>query len=130
MAGAQTSEVDGVLKGFLTEFPTVIGYVVVNSDGIPTKWHESVPYERALMYAALMSDFVTNCKKCLKELLTGPAESELGNVRIRTKEGTEVICVTYTEYTFIVIQNCTGKAWVQDPEEGGGGGGEGGGGGA
>mmetsp|Transcript_5603 Transcript_5603/g.10008 ORF Transcript_5603/g.10008 Transcript_5603/m.10008 type:complete len:131 (-) Transcript_5603:148-540(-) len=130
MAGAQTSEVDSILKGYLTEFPTVIGYVVVNSDGIPCKWHESVPYERALTYAALLSDFIANCKKSLKELLSGPAESELANVRIRTKEGTELICVTYAEYSFIVIQNCTGKAWVQDLEDGGGGGGGGEGGGA
>ncbi|CAE8611868.1 unnamed protein product [Polarella glacialis] len=109
MAGAQTSEVDGVLKGFLTDFPTVIGFVVLNADGIPVKWHEQMPYERAVIYAALLSDFVNHCKKCLRELLSGPAESELANVRIRTKEGTEVICVTYTEYTLIVIQNCTGK---------------------
>ncbi|CAK9025781.1 Dynein light chain roadblock-type 1 (Dynein light chain 2A [Durusdinium trenchii] len=106
MAGAQTSEVDAVLKQFLNDFPTVIGFVVINSDGIPTKWHESMPYERAVTYAALMSDFVAHCKKCLGKLLTGPAESELANVRIRTKEGTEVICVTQTEYILVVIQNC------------------------
>ena len=28
-------------------------------------------------------------------------------VRIRTKEGTELICVTQTEYIFVVVQNCT-----------------------
>uniref|UniRef100_A0A7S3SYA6 Roadblock/LAMTOR2 domain-containing protein n=1 Tax=Strombidinopsis acuminata TaxID=141414 RepID=A0A7S3SYA6_9SPIT len=116
MAGAQTSEVDGVLKQFLSEFPTVIGYVVLNSDGIPVKHHDQMPYARAVMYAALLSDFVNNCKKCLRELLNAPAESELANVRIRTKEGTEIICVNVTEYTFIVIQNCTGKAWVVEDE--------------
>ena len=51
-------------------------------------------------------DFVAHCKKCLGRLLTGPAESELANVRIRTKEGTEVICVTQTDYILVVIQNC------------------------
>mmetsp|Transcript_64204 Transcript_64204/g.150544 ORF Transcript_64204/g.150544 Transcript_64204/m.150544 type:complete len:130 (-) Transcript_64204:40-429(-) len=128
MAGAQTSEVDAILKGFLTDYPTVIGFVVINSDGIPTKWHESMPYERAVIYAALMSDYIAHCKKCLKELLTGPAESELANVRLRTREGTEIIFVTLPEYTLAVIQNCTGKPWVQDEEAaaGGGGGGEGG----
>ncbi|CAE7760418.1 DYNLRB1, partial [Symbiodinium sp. KB8] len=105
MAGAQTSEVDAVLKQFLNDFPSVIGFVVINSDGIPTKWHESMPYERAVVYAALMSDFVAHCKKSLRELLSGPAESELANVRIRTKEGTELICVTQTEYIFVVVQN-------------------------
>mmetsp|Transcript_28076 Transcript_28076/g.45035 ORF Transcript_28076/g.45035 Transcript_28076/m.45035 type:complete len:127 (+) Transcript_28076:84-464(+) len=125
MAGAQTSEVDGVLKGFLTDFPTVIGFVVLNADGIPVKWHEQMPYERAVIYAALLSDFVNHCKKCLRELLSGPAESELANVRIRTKEGTEVICVTYTEYTLIVIQNCTGTPFIIEEDGVAAGGGEG-----
>eukprot|EP00747_Dinoflagellata_sp_TGD_P164004 gnl/TRDRNA2_/TRDRNA2_183353_c0_seq1.p1 gnl/TRDRNA2_/TRDRNA2_183353_c0~~gnl/TRDRNA2_/TRDRNA2_183353_c0_seq1.p1 ORF type:complete len:128 (+),score=40.28 gnl/TRDRNA2_/TRDRNA2_183353_c0_seq1:61-444(+) len=127
MTNAQTSEVDGVLKGFLTDFPTVIGYVMLNSDGIPVKHHEQMSYSRAVMYAALMSDFVNNCKKCLKELLNGPAESEFANVRLRTSEGTEIMAVTVTEYTFIVIQNCTGKPWVLDDDgtaAAGGGGGE------
>mmetsp|Transcript_99538 Transcript_99538/g.138278 ORF Transcript_99538/g.138278 Transcript_99538/m.138278 type:complete len:129 (+) Transcript_99538:52-438(+) len=117
MAGAQTSEVDAVLKGFLTDFPTVVGFVVINADGIPTKWHETMPYERAVMYAALMSDFIAHCKKCLRGLLTSPAESELANIRLRTKEGTEIICVTQVEYTLVVIQNCTGVPMVQDGDE-------------
>jgi len=125
MAGAQTSEVDGVLKGFLSDYPTCIGYVVLNSDGIPVKHHDQMAYTRAVMYAALMSDFVTNCRKCLKELLTG-AESELVNVRLRTKEGTEIISVSVADYTFIVIQNCTGKPWDWGEEEGGAPAGEGG----
>mmetsp|Transcript_131597 Transcript_131597/g.380674 ORF Transcript_131597/g.380674 Transcript_131597/m.380674 type:complete len:126 (-) Transcript_131597:109-486(-) len=119
MAGAQTSEVDGELKAFLGKFPTVIGYVVLNSDGIPVKHHEHMPYTKAVMYAALLSDFLNNCKKCLKELL-GPEQSELANVRIRTMEGTEIICVAVADFTFLVIQNCTGKPWVQDPEAEGG----------
>merc|ERR1719478_910140 len=71
------------------------------------------------MYAALMTDFVGNCKKCLRELLTG-GESELANVRIRTAEGTEIIALPAAEYTLLVIQNCTGKAWVWGDEDGGG----------
>jgi len=117
MAGAQTSEVDSILKGFTTDYPTVIGYVVLNSDGIPVKYNnERMPYDRAVMYAALMTDFVQNCKKCLRELLTG-GESELANLRIRTKEGTEILALPAGEYTLIVIQNCTGKPWVWGDEE-------------
>merc|ERR1719159_2040230 len=71
------------------------------------------------MYAALMTDFVQNCKKCLRELLTG-GESELANVRIRTKEGTEILALPAGEYTLIVIQNCTGKPWNWGDEEAGG----------
>merc|ERR1719456_420300 len=64
------------------------------------------------MYAALMTDFVQNCKKCLRELL---------NVRIRTKEGTEIVALPAGEYTLLVIQNCTGKPWSWGDEDGGGG---------
>merc|ERR1719230_681386 len=74
------------------------------------------------MYASLMTDFVANCKKCLRELLTG-GESELANVRIRTAEGTEIIALPSVEYTLIVIQNCTGKPWLWGDEETAGAGG-------
>eukprot|EP00927_Polykrikos_kofoidii_P025048 TRINITY_DN22588_c0_g2_i1.p2 TRINITY_DN22588_c0_g2~~TRINITY_DN22588_c0_g2_i1.p2 ORF type:complete len:126 (-),score=25.01 TRINITY_DN22588_c0_g2_i1:83-460(-) len=121
MAGAQTSEVDSVLKGFQTEHPTVIGFVVLNFEGIPVKWTDQMPYKQAVMYAALLSDFVANCKKCLKELLSGPAENDLTNVRIRTKEGSEIICVTITDFTLVVIQNCTGKPWSWEAAEATGG---------
>merc|ERR1719359_865374 len=77
------------------------------------------------MYAALMTDFVGSCKKCLRELLTG-GESELANVRIRTKEGTEILALPAGEYTLIVIQNCTGQVWLWGDEENAGGGGGGG----
>mmetsp|Transcript_25060 Transcript_25060/g.49031 ORF Transcript_25060/g.49031 Transcript_25060/m.49031 type:complete len:124 (+) Transcript_25060:49-420(+) len=119
MAGAQTSEVDMVIKSFLNAFPSVIGYVVLNGDGIPVRHHENVPYPRALMYSALLSDFLSNCKRCLRELLTGPGDSELQHVRLRTREGTEIICTTASEYTIVVIQNCTGKPWVIVDDDGG-----------
>eukprot|EP00435_Cladocopium_sp_Y103_P005552 s361_g1.t2 len=125
MAGAQSSEVDAVLKGFLTDFPSIIGFVVINADGIPTKWHETMPYDRAVMYAALMSDFIAHCKKSLRGLLTSPAESELANIRLRTKQGTEIICVTQVEYTLVVIQNCTGVPLVDEEANQPGAGGEG-----
>lgn len=32
-------KVDAVLKSFLSDYPTIIGFVVINADGIPTKWH-------------------------------------------------------------------------------------------
>ena len=82
--------------------------------------HEAIPLHRAVMYAALLGDFVNNCKKCLRELQGNVAESELQNARIRTKEGTEIICVQNADYTFIVIQNCTGMPWSTGEEEAGG----------
>lgn len=50
MAGAQTSDVESILKAYQTEYPTVIGYVLVNNDGIPAKWDQDrMSYERAVM---------------------------------------------------------------------------------
>lgn len=54
MAGAQTSEVDAVLKGFLTDFPTVIDYVVLNADGIPVKYKDdTMSNAKAVQYAGV-----------------------------------------------------------------------------
>mmetsp|Transcript_31877 Transcript_31877/g.73069 ORF Transcript_31877/g.73069 Transcript_31877/m.73069 type:complete len:129 (-) Transcript_31877:57-443(-) len=127
MAGAQTSEVDTTLQGWLSENPTVIGYVVMNNDGIPVKYHQRMPYDMAIKYSALLLDFTMKARKCLKELMGG--DSELANLRIRTKEKTEVIVGTTVmasvEYILVVIQNCSGAPWQWPDQEGGGGGGEG-----
>merc|ERR1740121_2750692 len=125
MAGAQTSEVDLILKTFLSDFPSVIGYVVLNSDGIPVKNHEQMSYTTAIMLAALLSDFVNQCKKALRDLLNGEKsnapqsdgltvnpESELCNVRIRTKEGSEIICVTVAVFRSRRIGGrCRSRGW-------------------
>jgi len=132
MAGAQTSDVESLLKAYQTEYPTVIGYVLMSADGIPVKWDQDrVSYERAVMYSALMMDYIQNCKKCLRELVPGP-DAELQNVRLRTNDGCEIIALSANEYTLITMQNCTGKPWDFGDEEvaapaGGGGGGGGGG---
>mmetsp|Transcript_28306 Transcript_28306/g.71833 ORF Transcript_28306/g.71833 Transcript_28306/m.71833 type:complete len:130 (+) Transcript_28306:53-442(+) len=128
MAGGQASDVESILKAYQTEYPTVIGYVLMNSDGIPCKWDaEHVTYDRAVMISALMMDYVQNCKRSLRELIPGP-ESELQNVRLRTSDGVELVAISTNEYTLVTMQNCTGKPWDFGEEVGGagGGGGEGG----
>ena len=51
MAGAGTSEVESLLKAYQTDFPTIIGYVLCSSEGIPIKWDaDTITYERAVMY--------------------------------------------------------------------------------
>jgi len=41
----QTNDVDTAIKQ-LIDNPTVIGYVVVNAEGIPVKFHEKMPYDQ------------------------------------------------------------------------------------
>jgi hypothetical protein len=108
-AGGQTSDVDATIHQ-LVDNPSVIGYVVLNSEGIPVKHHDKMPYEKAVTYACLMSDFHMKAKRALRDLVAGP-ESELSNFRMRTAEGTELIGVSIQDYLLVVVQNCTGKAW-------------------
>eukprot|EP00397_Hematodinium_sp_SG-2012_P063059 GEMP01086306.1.p2 GENE.GEMP01086306.1~~GEMP01086306.1.p2 ORF type:complete len:120 (+),score=24.51 GEMP01086306.1:45-404(+) len=102
MAGAQTSEVDTALKSLQMEFPSIIAYVVLNADAIVVKHSDDMPYERAVMYGALVTDFLLNCRKCLRDLLA----DEPTSVRMRTKESTEIIVLMSGDNTLIAIQNC------------------------
>lgn len=124
MAGAQTSEVESILKGFCSDYETVIGYVLMNSDGIPIKFHEKMTYERAVMYSALMSDYVHNCRKSMRELVAAGGDAELQNVRLRMSSGCEIMALSTPgmEYTLVTIQNCSGEPWKWDDEEAAGGG--------
>uniref|UniRef100_A0A0G4HIY7 Roadblock/LAMTOR2 domain-containing protein n=1 Tax=Chromera velia CCMP2878 TaxID=1169474 RepID=A0A0G4HIY7_9ALVE len=123
MAGSASSEIDETLRSWVLENPTVVGYVVMNSDGIPIKIHKRMQHEKAVQYAALISDFLLTARRTLRELL--PDNNDLASVRIRTKEGTEILVVTAAEYVLIVVQNCTGTPldWETEAENQGEGGG-------
>ncbi|EPR60466.1 putative dynein light chain 2B, cytoplasmic [Toxoplasma gondii TgCatPRC2] len=108
MAGT-VNEVDEVIRNWIADNPKVVGYVVITADGIPIKYHEKMPHEKAVQYAALLSSFCMRSRQCLRELL--PSDNELTSVRLRTKEGTEIIAVQFAGYTLIAIQNCTGKPY-------------------
>eukprot|EP00742_Colponemidia_sp_Colp-10_P001422 GILJ01001530.1.p1 GENE.GILJ01001530.1~~GILJ01001530.1.p1 ORF type:complete len:106 (+),score=10.87 GILJ01001530.1:55-372(+) len=97
------SEVEETLRNLL-QHGGVTGYVVVNADGIPVKFHD-VPYERAVQYAALVSDMTFKTKKYVKELLPAP-DNDLTCYRMRTKLGNEIIVSTAADYTLVVLQNC------------------------
>ena len=111
----QTSDVDATIHQ-LVDNPSVIGYVVLNAEGIPVKHHDKMPYDKAVTYACLMSDFHTKAKRALKDLVSGP-ESEISNFRMRTAEGTELIGVAVQDYLLVVVQNCTGKPWKFPEDE-------------
>ena len=115
-AVAQGSDVDASIHALLAN-PTVIGFVILNNEGIPVKYHEKMSYEKAVMYASLMSDFHLKARRALKELLPGP-DSEMSNFRMRTSEGTELVGVSIGDFLLVVVQNCTGKPWHFPQEEG------------
>jgi len=102
MAGVQTSEVDSILKTLQTDYPSILAYCVINAEAIVVKHSEHMSYERAVMYGALVTGFLLNCRKCVRELVG----DEPTSVRIRTKESTEIIVLLSGENTLIVLQNC------------------------
>eukprot|EP00922_Rhytidocystis_sp_ex-Travisia-forbesii_P005437 GHVS01007939.1.p1 GENE.GHVS01007939.1~~GHVS01007939.1.p1 ORF type:complete len:158 (-),score=39.21 GHVS01007939.1:49-522(-) len=114
MAGI-SSEVDETLRGWISENPSITGYIVLNADGIPVKHHEDVPYNKAVQYAALISDLCAKSSKYLRELLS--ADNELSVLRLRTSDGGEVIVMSAVDYTLIVLQNCSNnnKGKTTDP---------------
>lgn len=110
MSGSQ-NEVDDVLRAWLASNPSVVGYVVVNSDGIPIRHHEKLSRERAVHYSALLTTFCSKAKQYMKELFS--SDGELTTVRLRTTEGFEIItCQLAAGYSLIAIQNCTGKPYA------------------
>ncbi|KAL8430365.1 hypothetical protein Efla_001130 [Eimeria flavescens] len=114
MSGSQ-NEVDDVLRAWLASNPSVIGYVVVNSDGIPIKHHEKLTRERSVHYAALLTTFCTKARQCMRELF--PGDGELTTIRLRTAEGVEIItCQLASGYCLIAIQNCADKVYDSGDE--------------
>ena len=71
MPGAQTSDVDSTIHQ-LADNPSVIGFVILNNEGIPVRHHEKMPYEKAIHYSCLISDFYLKSRRALKELFSGP----------------------------------------------------------
>ena len=96
--------------------PGAIGYVLINFDGIPVKWHPmEIP---AVQISALISDLVMKTKSTLKQL--NQTDSEFGYLRMRTRQDTEYIVTNSQiagsthEYILVCIQQCK----FGDDEEG------------
>ena len=67
--------------------PGVIGYVLINFDGIQVKYFpESLP---AVLISALVSDLVVKTKSTLKQL--DPQNSDFVYLRMRTRQDTKYI---------------------------------------
>lgn len=94
-----------------------IGYVLINFDGIPVKYHpESI---QAVQYAALIADLIQKTKLHLGQLF-GP-ENGFCHLRMRTKEETELIVTNHNvgsnEYILVTIQKCKFSLDGEDEEE-------------
>jgi len=101
---ALTSEADDTIRTWLSEHPSIEGYVFVNSDGIPVKHDKKLSPQRAIQSAALFLDLTNSCGKLLREI--DPTDPVVCAIRLRTKAMTEVIIVPTEDYWLAVTQNC------------------------
>merc|ERR1712007_358066 len=90
--------------------------------GIPLKWN-SIEYEQAVQYAALISNLSKIAKKNIGELTQlmypsmTPEQNPLEVIRIRTLFDTELIISTALDYTIICIQICNKEKLAQEMEK-------------
>ena len=99
-----SNEIDEHLSMLLSK-PGVEGYVVINFDGIPVKYHpEKIP---AVQYSALIADLVSKTKSTLKML--DLSDTDFTYLRMRTKSDKEIIVtnqiVNGNEYILITIHS-------------------------
>lgn len=94
-------EIDERLKKILTQ-PGVVGYVVINHEGLPMK--TSLTDEAlAVQYAALSTRFVAKLKQAMRSI---DFTNELKCTRIRSKKE-EIMVMVEKEFILIVIQKPT-----------------------
>ena len=112
------SEIEESLKMLMAQ-PGVIGYVVINSDGIPVRVHpeEELP---SVQYAALIADLVMKTKQTLKQL--SQSDNDFVNLRMRTKSEIEIIVTDVImpgghEYILVTLQKCKFGEEVDESEE-------------
>ena len=125
-------ERDLTADGYLTklmENPSVLGYVVFNSDGIPMRYEgQGITHKVAVHYTALVSDFWQVARKTIQKQLKEnstlqpkavgnahgalPAaanlETEIEHVRVRTAKNTELLITACGDYLMVCIQRCAG----------------------
>ena len=114
MTAADKGEVAEALAQLMS-LPGMIGYVVINFDGIPVKYFpEGEDVIKPVQYAALFSDLVKHTRFALKQLEINDQNSLQGfqSVRMRTAAETEFIVTefvtptTQNAYILVAIQSC------------------------
>ena len=135
MAQEKEMNADGHLEKLL-ETPSVEGYVVFNSDGIPMRYDSKlINHKRAVHIASLFSDYFRVCKKIITEdlrpflpnggMVSGKhhfrdhfgGENELELIRLKTASHREFILTYHGEFFIVCIQNFKEKVQVENGDE-------------
>jgi len=99
----------------LMSLPGMMGYVVINFDGIPVKYFPDNPdIIKPVQYAALFTDLVKHTRFALKQLDINEPNSLQGfqSLRMRTAQENEFIVTefitptTQNAYILVAIQSC------------------------
>ena len=114
---------DGYLNKLL-ENPFVLGYVVLNTDGIPMRYDgEGMTHKVAVHYSALILDFWIITKKTFQKqikdnflllsknnlnngITSSSVENDIDYIRMRTNKNTELIITSFGEFVLMCIQKC------------------------
>ena len=135
MAQEKEMNADGHLEKLL-ETPSVEGYVVFNSDGIPMRYDSKlINHKRAVHIASLFSDYFRVCKKIISEDLKpflpnggvisnkrdhreySNNEHELELIRLKTQTNREFILTYHGEFFIVCIQNFNEQVVVDNGSE-------------
>jgi len=81
----------------------VDAFVLLSPEGIPVRYHDSMSYEKALLYAGLITSYNVRVRHMLGLVL---GADKLSNYRFRTNANKEIIVTVAGEYLLVVIQNC------------------------
>lgn len=104
-AGA-TNDVDALIHQ-TTEHFSVKGFVLMNPDGIPVKYHEKMDYGQVLLYANLVSEFQLRVKRSFHQFFGKSEVSDLDSFRIRSKDRSEILVTTHNDFILVLIQDCS-----------------------
>ena len=76
-------------------------------------------HEKAVHYAALISDFMHVTRKIVGKEMKDVMESDtdISHIRMRTAKGTEFIITSDHEFTMCCVQDCTGQNSTAPPVE-------------
>jgi hypothetical protein len=81
---------------------TVQAFVLLSPEGIPIRYHESLSYDKALIYAGLMTAYHARGRYMMNSVF---GDEKVINYRFRTSSNTEIIMTVAGEYLLVVIQN-------------------------
>lgn len=114
------SELDKLLKAFEEKNTSMEFYILMSSEGIPFK-SNIVEQTTVVKIAGLIYDLILYAKRTLDDLkktnVPQPGQSPNGTMRMRLKNGEEIIVVQEGDIYLISKQICKLAEQLEEPEK-------------